>query len=296
MTASNTLISFTLNDSSIITVGPIQGATGPTGASGSTGPEGNYGATGATGPDGSTGATGPAGATGSMGATGPQGGVGELGATGATGATGAQGATGPIGLSGDQGATGASGEWGATGATGNIGATGANGESTSSATALAISPYGGGSDYYAKAWEDNISSTVVARDSTGDIRASTFRGTATQAYYADLAEKYLADKPYAIGTVMTVGGIAEVTAVTTSDCYVIGVVSEKPAYMMNSDLEGGTYIALVGRVPVLVEGYIVKGDPIWPSKDGRGSGISNGKAPFAIALESGFDIVECIVK
>jgi hypothetical protein len=295
MTASNTFIAFTLNDSSIVTVGPVTGATGPTGASGSTGPEGNYGATGATGPSGSTGATGVAGATGSLGATGPQGNQGDLGSTGATGATGPQGATGPGGT-GDTGATGSTGYWGATGATGQIGATGSPGESTSSATALAISPYLGSSDYYAKAWEDNIASTVVARDVSGDIRASTFRGTATQAYYADLAEKYLADKLYDVGTVMTVGGLAEVTAVTTSDCYVIGVVSEKPAYMMNSDLDGGTYIALVGRVPVLVEGYIVKGDPIWPSKDGKGSGISNGREPFAIALESGFDKVECIVK
>jgi hypothetical protein len=61
-------------------------------------------------------------------------------------------------------------------------------------------------------------------------------------------------------------------------------------------LEGGTYIALTGRVPVLVEGHIVKGDPIWPYMDGKGHNVSNGREPFAIALESGSNIVECIVK
>jgi hypothetical protein len=66
--------------------------------------------------------------------------------------------------------------------------------------------------------------------------------------------------------------------------------------MMNSELEGGTYIALTGRVPVLIDGYVVKGDPIWPCKDGKGCAVSNGRQPFAFALESGFDVVECLVK
>jgi len=157
-------------------------------------------------------------------------------------------------------------------------------------------PYAGGFTYYAKGYEDNITATIVARDDLGDIRGSFFRGTGTTALYADLAEKYLADAEYSVGTVMTVGGIAEVTAVTTSDCYVIGVVSEKPAYMMNSELEGGTYIALTGRVPVKVEGYVLKGEPIWPYMDGKGSTTSNGRQPFAFALENGSGVVECLVK
>jgi hypothetical protein len=173
---------------------------------------------------------------------------------------------------------------------------GATGPSNSLAAALEVVPFAGGFSYYEKAWEDSTPSTVVARDGNGDIRGTFFRGTGTTALYADLAEKYLADKEYSIGTVMTIGGAAEVTAVTTSDCYVIGVVSEKPAYRMNEGLEGGTYIALTGRVPVLIEGYVVKGDPIWPFKDGKGCAVSNGKQPFAFALESGFDVVECLVK
>jgi len=59
-----------------------------------------------------------------------------------------------------------------------------------------------------------------------------------------LAEKYLADAEYEIGTVMVVGGEKEVTASTAFGQRAIGVVSGSPAYMMNSELEGGTYVAL----------------------------------------------------
>ena len=78
----------------------VQGATGPTGA---TGPQGNTGSTGPTGPQG---ATGNDGAAGVAGATGP---TGSTGATGATGATGPQGNTGATGATGPQGNTGATG-------------------------------------------------------------------------------------------------------------------------------------------------------------------------------------------
>jgi len=63
----------------------IDGATGPTGA---TGPQGLTGPTGATGATGPQGLTGPTGATG---ATGPQGLIGPTGATGPTGPTGPSG-------------------------------------------------------------------------------------------------------------------------------------------------------------------------------------------------------------
>jgi hypothetical protein len=176
------------------------------------------------------------------------------------------------------------------------GATGPLGIANPNASALRTIILDGSTEYYSAAQEANISSSIVARDSSGVVRATTFTGIASSAQYADLAERYLADKEYPIGTVMTAGGSAEVTAVTTSDCYVIGVVSGKPAYRMNEGLEGGTFIALTGRVPVLIEGYVVKGDPIWPYKDGKGSAVSNGRQPFAFALESGFDVVECLVK
>ena len=110
--------------------------------------------------------------------------------------------------------------------------------------------------------------------------------TATAARYADLAENYLSDKPYSIGTVMVVGGEAEVTACQMGD-RAIGVVSDKPAYLMNEGLVGGTAIALKGRVPVKIVGTVNKGDRLVAGSDGRARSTPPGHPDvFAIALES----------
>jgi hypothetical protein len=138
--------------------------------------------------------------------------------------------------------------------------------------------------------------TIAARDSNGDIFARLFQGTATSAQYADLAEKYLADREYEPGTVVVVGGEKEVTA-SSSGKRALGVVSTNPAYMMNSELEGGTYIALKGRVPVKVYGPVNKGDELVAANDGNA--ITGEGKVFAIALESndnsGVKLVEAVV-
>lgn len=86
-------------------------------------------------------------------------------------------------------------------------------------------------------------------------------GTAYQARYADLAEKYLPDAHYEPGTVVVFGGDNEVTAATQfMDRRIAGIVSTEPAYKMNSEQEGGIYVALQGRVPCKVVGTIKKGD------------------------------------
>lgn len=91
-----------------------------------------------------------------------------------------------------------------------------------------------------------------------------FRGTATSADYADLAERYAADKHYEPGTVVRLGGTHEVTQVLQlADIDVFGVVSDRPGFEMNS--KAGTnithpYIALAGRVPCKVVGKVAKGD------------------------------------
>lgn len=94
--------------------------------------------------------------------------------------------------------------------------------------------------------------------------AGTFNGTASSAKYADLAERYAADAPYSEGTVVVFGGEAEVTASTSyAQRSVAGVVSTKPAVMMNSEAGNSQthpYIALQGRVPVKVTGEVKKGD------------------------------------
>ena len=88
---------------------------------------------------------------------------------------------------------------------------------------------------------------------------STVYGKSVQAQYADLAEMYTADAEYGSGNVVVFGGTAEVTTTTiTHDTRVAGVVSTKPAYLMNAMSEG-TAVAMTGRVPCLVRGPVTKG-------------------------------------
>lgn len=141
--------------------------------------------------------------------------------------------------------------------------------------------------------------TIAARDGSGNITANIFQGTATAAQYADLAEKYLCDAEYEPGTVVIVGGEKEVTASTWGK-RAVGVVSTNPAYMMNKDLEGGTYIALKGRVPVKVVGSIKKGDELIAANNGCAMmAVPHASGVFAIALESNSDsgvkVIEALV-
>jgi hypothetical protein len=144
-----------------------------------------------------------------------------------------------------------------------------------------------------------IANTIAARDATNTIFATTFNGTATAADYADLAEKYLCDKEYAVGTVVSVGGTQEMTACKSGD-RAIGAVSENPAFMMNQTLKGGLYIALKGRVPVKIKGTVAKGDRIIADNDGCGIALNHSHQDvFAVALQSsddeGVKLVECVI-
>jgi hypothetical protein len=150
---------------------------------------------------------------------------------------------------------------------------------------------------------------VAARDGAGDIYATTFRGDAIFAAGADLAEKYLADEEYEVGTVLMVGGEKEVTACQPGH-RAFGAVSGAPAYLMNNGLTGGTPVALKGRVPLKVLGHVNKGDRLVASTDGCagvarillvGTPVRAGSFPdtFAIALESsedeGVKLIESII-
>lgn len=144
--------------------------------------------------------------------------------------------------------------------------------------------------------------SIAARDASGDLTANLFKGTATSARYADLAEKYLTDKEYAVGTVVTVGGEKEVTAASAGDL-AIGVISEKPAFMMNSELEGGQYVALKGRVPVVVVAEVNKGDRLIALSNGTATSLKWSSDPlldsqfvFAIALETCYNTAERLIE
>ena len=123
---------------------------------------------------------------------------------------------------------------------------------------------------------DNTRDLGASNLKWNDVYATTFNGTATSAQYADLAEIYSADEEYEAGTVVKLGGSAEVTATTSfNDPNVFGVVSTNPAYLMNSEADG-VPVALSGRVPCKVEGRIKKGERL----------VSGTKPGFAKALGS----------
>lgn len=132
--------------------------------------------------------------------------------------------------------------------------------------------------------------TIPARDSSADIYATVFRGVASSAQYADLAEKYEADALYEPATVVVFGGENEITTTTTlADTRVAGVISEYPAYIMNS-LADGQPVALRGKVPVKVVGVVRKGDLLVTGELAGSAVVASGdyspNAVFAKSLEN----------
>lgn len=118
---------------------------------------------------------------------------------------------------------------------------------------------------------------------------NTFYGVSTQARYADLAEKYVADAEYDVGTVVVFGGNEEITTTSTfADTRVAGAISWNPAYLMNA-ASPGLAVALRGRVPVKVLGAVSKGDLLVTSQQAGfaqsvGQNNSFGSAVFAKSL------------
>jgi len=108
---------------------------------------------------------------------------------------------------------------------------------------------------------DNLSAPTLT-----DIRANIVHATSTSAQYADLAERYEADMATEPGDVVILGGEKEVTICKEElSNQVFGVVSEKPAFLMNKDAgnnDSHPMIALKGRVDVKVTGTGKKGDRI----------------------------------
>ena len=148
-------------------------------------------------------------------------------------------------------------------------------------------------------------SKVAARDSSGDLYANIFQGTATSARYADLAERYEADAILEPGTVVCFGGEKEITACDhENDHAVAGVVSTDPAYMMNSaagNNDTHPYIALTGRVPVKVVGPVAKGDLLVASGvSGHAMANNDAKAGTIIgkaisSSDAGEGVVEALI-
>jgi hypothetical protein len=146
------------------------------------------------------------------------------------------------------------------------------------------------SNTYRSASVPAIANTIPARDGSADLFANVFRGVATSAQYADVAEKYEADQIYEPATVVVFGGDKEITVTTNrADTRVAGVISEYPAYIMNS-LSEGQAVALRGKVPVKVVGTVQKGDLLITGELAGHAEVASGdfspNAVFAKSLEN----------
>ena len=129
--------------------------------------------------------------------------------------------------------------------------------------------------------------------------------TAEAAYWADVAELYLADQDYPAGTLMKFGGEAEVTIANDKSN---AVVSEKPAILLNNEFKNkkhATPIVLTGRSKVRTIHPVKKFDKIYLSETPGIGSISSYKVPTAntpigIALEDKLydaeGLVECILQ
>ena len=136
--------------------------------------------------------------------------------------------------------------------------------------------------------DDELSAATLV-----DIRANIVHATTTSAMYADLAERYATDVPVSKGEVVILGGSEEVTKCMDelSDA-VFGVVSDSPAFLMNSKAGGNDthpMIALKGRVFVKISGKGNAGDRIVSA--------GNGEARVANADECNqFNVLGRIIK
>ena len=130
-------------------------------------------------------------------------------------------------------------------------------------------------------------SNLNAGNGVGNIGSSSnyfnrLFATATTALYADVAERFASDQEYAPGTVVELGGTAEITCSNTdlSD-NVFGVISTQAAYLMNGGAgSDATHppVAMTGRVPVRVTGTVRKGDRLVSAGNGLARAAQPGEA------------------
>lgn len=133
-------------------------------------------------------------------------------------------------------------------------------------------------------------------------------GVSIQALYADLAERFESDQPYPSGTVVSLGGVKEITAATEElGEDVFGVISTQAAFLMNGNAgDNITHppVAVNGRVPVRVIGKIRKGDRLVSAGNGIArAGAKHELSPWNVlgrSLQDKYDddegTIEAIVK
>ena len=173
----------------------------------------------------------------------------------------------------------------------------ANVQSIVKSSANAVGNIGGTTNYFNQIFVDRVNATTVSAagnitggnlvtsgtagilsvnsithtgtNAVGNIGSSSSYfnqvfATATTALYADVAERFWADEVLEAGTVVELGGRAEITrSLEELSENVFGVISTRAAYLMNGGAgENDTHppVAMTGRVPVKVVGIVHKGD------------------------------------
>jgi hypothetical protein len=123
----------------------------------------------------------------------------------------------------------------------------------------------------------NTTPTLTMFGSNGAIS-----GNQINANYADVAERFEADQELSPGTVVELGGSAEITQVGDDlSEKVFGVISTRAAYLMNSSAgPDATHppVAMTGRVPVKVVGSVARGDRLVSAGNGYARSAQAGEA------------------
>jgi len=151
--------------------------------------------------------------------------------------------------------------------------------------------------------------TTGANTTAGTVTGnwSLSAGSRLTATYADLAERFESDQAYEPGTVVELGGPAEITAVKfelSED--VFGVVSDNMAFLMNNgagDDITHPAVAMTGRVRVKCKGQVRKGQRLVSAGEGYARAANDGEATafnvIGRALQDktseDFGVVEAIV-
>jgi hypothetical protein len=134
----------------------------------------------------------------------------------------------------------------------------------------------GGNLYFGVNVAGNTTPTLVMYGANG-----TVSGNQINANYADVAERFEADTELPPGTVVELGGSAEITQVNTDlSENVFGVISTRAAYLMNSSAgSDATHppVAMTGRVPVKVVGSVLKGDRLVSAGNGMARAAQPGE-------------------
>ena len=131
-----------------------------------------------------------------------------------------------------------------------------------------------------------------------EVYGTNFHGTADYAKWADLAECYKPDQKYSVGTLIKFGGEKDIT-IANNKCN--GVISDKPGFVLDAELEDSQPIALVGKTPIRIIGKVNKFDNITLSEiSGVGRVAKEGEKIIAKALESSNDenekLILCVTK